>query len=356
MRLAIDCRQFGASGIGTYIENIVAYLVNNVENQYVLIGNSQKLSVYQEKSHCTIVPCHYKPFTPQELLFFPVHEVNQCDAYYTPNFNLPTGIKVPIFSTIHDVVFFDVKGICSPMGKLIRRIYIKRALRISKSVFTVSYFSKSRIEKLFNPHCPIVVTYSGISQELIDYKKSRDTNMTKENQIVFLGNLKKQKGIQVLIKAYKLAKETGMTDAKLLMIGHINFRTKDPDILPLLNQEENDDIQYLHNASNKQVYDTVSQSRALISPSFYEGFGLPPLEAMYLGTPAIISDIPVYQEIYKDTNVTYFSSGNTEDLANKIRYLPDTKVDVESIVTEKYNFQTISNIITNTIHKSKSVT
>ena len=47
-------------------------------------------------------------FSVKELLFFPVKEINKCDVYFSPNFNIPMGISIPIFSTVHDVVFLDI--------------------------------------------------------------------------------------------------------------------------------------------------------------------------------------------------------------------------------------------------------
>ena len=166
MKIAIDCRLIGQSGIGTYIQNLVAHAVNISGNSYVLIGNIHALESYAQRPNCIVVDCRHKSFTLQELFSYPTKEVNRCDAFFTPNFNIPWGIRVPIFSTIHDVVFFDVDGICSPLGKLIRWMYIKRALGISKTVLTVSHFSEERIRSLFNYRGDVQVVYNGIGQEL----------------------------------------------------------------------------------------------------------------------------------------------------------------------------------------------
>lgn len=347
MKLAIDCRQFGASGIGTYIENVVSYIVERNENQYVLIGDPSRLSSYDKRENCFIVPCVHHPFTWKELFMFPTKEVNQCDAFYTPNFNIPAGIKVPIFSTIHDVVFFDVEGVCSPIGKAIRYAYIKRALLLSKELFTVSPFSRSRIDSIFHTKKIITVIYIGVSRELMAYKKEQNTPQ-KENQFVFLGNLKKQKGITTLLKAFRMAKEKGLGETRLVVIGNIDFRTKDDAAIKLLN-EAGEDIVCVRNASNRDVFDIISRSRALISPSRYEGFGLPPLEAMYLGTPAIISDIPVYKEIYGKTDAIFFQVDHPEDLCDKLLSFQDKTVNIDNIIREKYNFHTAANVILNNI-------
>ena len=153
MKIAIDCRLIGQSGIGTFIENVMLYMVERTDMHFVLIGNEKRLSSYSNRANCHIVECNYPSFSLKELFCFPTKEVNSCDAFFTPFFNIPLGIRVPIFSMVHDVVFFDVEGICSPIGKLIRRFFIQRALNISKTIFTVSNFSRQRILKHFHkPH------------------------------------------------------------------------------------------------------------------------------------------------------------------------------------------------------------
>lgn len=349
MKLAIDCRLIGQSGIGTFIENVTYHAVGHADLQFLLIGDKQRLSRYEDESNCRIIECNYRSFTLKELFCFPVSEVNRCDAFFTPNFNIPIGIRVPIFSTIHDVVFFDVDGICSPIGKLIRWIYMKRALAISKTVFTVSEFSKSRIEALFHPKCPICISYCGISQELVEYKHQHPADgKARKRQLVFLGNLKKQKGIGILIEAFEKAKQRGLKDMHLVIIGNMNSKTKDPVIIRFL-QKKHQDIDFISNATNQQVYDILLESLALVSPSVYEGLGLPPMEAMYLGTQAIISDITVYKEIYSGTNATFFRSSDSDDLCEKLLSLHPQTADLGCLVERHHNFATISNIILDTI-------
>lgn len=339
MKIAIDCRLIGQSGIGTYIQNIVFHATSNPDHQYVLIGNRKALSAYADKRNCTIIECTHNSFTTKELFCYPTKEVNQCDAFFTPNFNIPLGIKVPIFSTIHDVVFFDIKGICSSFGKLIRWIYIKRALNISKTVFTVSNFSKQRIRTLFNYHGNLKVIYNGISQELENYKREFTTPDSNEgNYIVYLGNLKKYKGIKDLIKAYTKARATSHFNCRLFIIGRIDLRTCDEELRVWM--EKNDDnIRFITDADNKRVYQLLAGASALVSPSHYEGFGIPPLEAMYLGTPAIVSDIPTHQEVYQDTPAIFFHVGDSDDLAEKLLNLPTDKPSIDDVVNNKYNFK-----------------
>jgi glycosyltransferase involved in cell wall biosynthesis len=86
----------------------------------------------------------------------------------------------------------------------------------------------------------------------------------------------------------------------------------------------------------------------LVQPSLYEGFCLPPLEAMVLGTKALISDIPVLKEIYGGFPVTFFKAGSIEDLKEKMLLLSKQttlSISLPNHLKEKYTFQKTASII-----------
>ncbi len=348
MKIAVDCRLIGSSGIGTFIENIVHFMVQLRDHQFLLIGNLECLSEYAAMENCNVLSCTYDCFSLSELLRFPVKEVNSCDAFYTPNFNIPLGIKVPIYSTIHDIVFLDVKGLNSGIGKWIRYLYVKRALSVSKSVFTVSEFTKQRLKDYFHTPKDIHVVHSAISQKLVTFKQNHPHHPNKENYIIYLGNLKRHKGIELLINAYKKVKATRTIDYKLYIVGKFNFRVKDQFIIDLSSKHD-PDIKFINDADDEEVYGLLSSARALVSPSYYEGFGLTPLEAMYLGTPVIISDIPAHQEIYQDSPAIFFKSGNINNLADKLTDIPQGRIDIDELTAHKYNFKISANRIVDII-------
>ena len=233
MRLAIDCRLIGETGIGTFIENVLNNIVLHTENEYVLIGNTNKLVKYQQLTCCKVVKCSLRSFTPAELLCFPVREVNACDAFYTPNFNLPLGIKVPIFSTIHDILFFETENFSSGIHMMALKWYVKRALKVSHTVFTVSEFSKERICNYFHTFMDIQVVHNGISSNLREYKSKYRYDGERKG-IVFLGSIKKHKGLHVLLEAYTKLRGEGGECPPLTVIGHVDFRTKDMEILEVI--------------------------------------------------------------------------------------------------------------------------
>ena len=350
MKIAIDCRLIGQSGIGTFIENVMHYMVERTDMHFVLVGNRERLEPYALRENCTIVECNYPSFSMKELFCFPTKEVNSCDAFFTPFFNIPLGIRVPIFSMVHDVVFFDVEGICSPIGKLIRRFFIQRALNISKTIFTVSNFSRQRILKHFHTSHKIEIVPNGLSKELLDYIHTHPV-VKERSGIVYLGNIKRHKGLLILWKAYERLLKENPNAPMLTIIGNINFRTKDSEIMETIKANK-DKIRLLENASNQEVYNTLSHAACLVSPSLYEGFGIPPLEAMCLGTPVIMSDIPVYKEIYSNFPVTFFKTGNPEDLYYHLQKLPASPINIDEQLLSTYHYQNTAKII---IHELQTI-
>ena len=336
MRIAIDCRLIGQSGIGTFIENVVPHMVATPDADFVLVGDKGRLADYARRKNCTVLECTYGSFSPKELLLFPVKEVNKCDVFYTPNFNIPMGIRIPIYCTIHDIVFFDTEHFGSALHLAALKWYVQRALRIAKGVFTVSQFSRQRILDYFHSQRDIQVVCNGLSQELLEYKACHPV-VQQRSGIVYLGNIKRPKGIHTLWQAYQKLLNEGGNVPPLTIIGHFDFRTKDDEILQIILANK-DKVRLVTDATNQQVYNILAHAACLVSPSLYEGFGIPPLEAMSLGTPVILSDIPVYQEIYGKYPVTFFEAGNADELYKMLKALPASPVDVDELIASTYTY------------------
>jgi glycosyltransferase involved in cell wall biosynthesis len=317
MKIAIDCRMSGMSGIGVYLDNILTYLVQlENEDHYYLIGDPTILSPISNRKNCTIVPFNAPIFSLREMVCFPTKIINSCDVFYSPNYNIPFGIHIPIFSTIHDVVFLDVDNLVSTTGRFIRRLFLWRTAKISKKIFTVSNFSKSRIKHHFEKCNEIIVANSGINRELKAFIPN-ETKTYDSNYILFIGNIKKHKRLDVLLDAFEIAKKNGL-DHKLVIIGDSsNFKSSDTSIMKRLSSLDNNII-FTGRIENDQLYCIISKATLLVQPSVYEGFGLPPMEAMYLGCDALISDIPVFKEIYGSLPVSFFKTDNVQDLAEKL--------------------------------------
>jgi len=349
MTIAVDCRMINASGIGVYLRGILPFFLQS-ENNFLLLGNAARLKSFASGANVKIIECNIKPFSFRELFFFPakiIRQINFADVYFVPFFNIPCGIKVPVYTTIHDIIFPDMPELSSKAGLAVRMWFFRRAYKKSRKIFTVSEFSKSRIEHHLGAEKPVIVTHSAIQPEFLEYR-ANVSNTPKKETIVFIGNIKKHKGLDYLLDAFDLAKKEGLPHQLIIIGSKENFRTSDNTIMRKI-ESAGTGISFSGFVSDEKLMEHLSTAALLIQPSLYEGFCLPPLEAMVLGAHALISDIPVLKEIYADYPVTFFRAGDSDDLKEKITELLLTRktefFPLPEHLAKKYTFQKTASII-----------
>ncbi|MDR2842973.1 MAG: glycosyltransferase family 4 protein [Spirochaetaceae bacterium] len=359
MTIAIDCRALGSSGIGVYLQGCLPCFPA-LKHNFLLFGNTNKIkkvlcntdtSANTDTSKIEIIECTVKVFSPRELFFFPksiLKKINAADIFYSPFFNIPGGIKIPVYTTIHDVIFPDMPELTNKTGLALRMFFFKRAVKRSKKIFTVSKYSASRIKHYFGDKVPVVVTYAAIQEQLLEFDHS---GIQKENIIMFIGNIKKHKGLGCLLEAFFTARNEGL-DYKLVIAGEKNnFRTKDKNILRIFkkNSASNESaLEFLGAISDDELRLLLCKASLLVQPSLYEGFCAPPLEALVCGTKVLLSDIPVLREIYADFPVNFFKAGSPSDLKEKlVSILKDENrtVSLPETLRLKYTFKKVTEII-----------
>lgn len=372
MKLAIDCRMSGKSGIGAYLDNTLPTLIENVcrdsDGRAILLGLPQKKFDELEArkisglEKCERVPCETKNFSVKETFFFPrgiLKKINSCDAYFSPYCNILGnifgGIKIPVFCTIHDIVFLDIP-LAGRLGTFLRKMFYIRAIKNSSEIFTVSNFSKGRIKEKLRCEKKITVAYNGVS---VLYETDCGEKIEKTDTIIFVGNIKKHKGLGTLVEAFakfraELPPENfseGTSLPRLLIVGSKeNFRTKDTALEKTICDGEKSGIVFTGFVPDDALKRLIEQARILVQPSLYEGFGIPPLQALYCGTKAVISDIDVFKEIYSALPVTFFHAEDADDLARKMReaYFDDSPLpEFERI----YSYEKSAKIIFNAIQE-----
>lgn len=328
MKIAIDCRYLGKSGIGRVCRGILDNL-DYKEHEYYLVGNAEKLSAYPS-AH--IIANDGNPFSAKGLFTFP-KEVNRlCDCVIIPNFIIPYGIKIPVYSIVHDLIFLDLPKITTKgfMDYRIKKMLLKRCMKKSVKIACVSGFTKSRCEHYFPKYAnKCYVNYIGLSKGVLNYDA---TGIEKTNSIVYVGNVKPHKGLRTLIDAFHMLPK-GMYQLKIIgekegfLVG-----MKEEDL-------RSDDVIFTGRLDDEQLLHEIASAAVLVQPSLYEGFGLPPLEALYLGTQPIISDIPVFKEIYGDLPVLFFKTGDAEDLSEKLRHISEMKIVRRACCEQIYSYR-----------------
>lgn len=337
MNIAIDCRYLGKSGIGKACEGILDNL-DYEEHNYYLIGCKEKLKKYNK---AIIIEDESNPYSKKGLFRFNKKRINrECDCIIIPNFIIPFGIKIPVHSVMHDLIFLDIKEtVNGRIDYFVKKTLLKRCMKKSETIACVSNFTKSRCEfhfKKYSDKC--YVNYNGISKTVVEYAKSHQDEI-KENTIIYVGNIKRHKGLKILLEAFQQMEDTTL---KLKIIGERSGFITGMDI----NENDYPNVIFTGFLSNSELYREIQKAKYLVQPSVYEGFGLPPLEALYLGTQPIISDIEVFTEIYSELPVKFFN--NLEELKNCINSEPN-RISCRDQILNFYNCKKFVCILLNKI-------
>ena len=343
MTIAIDCRWIDASGIGVYLQECLPFFLDS-PHTFFLLGNAKRLSpVISGKNNAVVLDCPVKPFSIKEIIAFPkdlLKTINSCDCFYSSYFNIPGLIKIPVYTTIHDIIFPDMPELTTRFGLAARMWFYRRAFNKSKKIFTVSEFSKSRIEHHFGKKKDIVNASNAANPF---YSAAELGKIIKKKCILFIGNIKKNKGLTILLDAFFNARKNGL-DYQLIIVGDKdNFRSGDKENSIRLEDLENLGIIFMGFIPESEKWRLLAESALLVQPSLYEGFGYPPLEAMLSGTAALISDIPVFREVYGTFPVTFFKTGDSRELEVKMMELLHEKnpkpQSLPASLKEKYSFK-----------------
>jgi len=351
MKITIDCRHIDSSGgIGVYVREILPFFIASGAS-FILLGDENTLRQFAQNNTAETAHCTIKPFSLRDTFAFPrsiLKKINSGDMYYTPYINVPNGIKVPVYTTIHDIIFPDMPELTSKTGLAARMWFYRRAYKKSQKIFTVSEFSKSRIQHHLGTEKPVIVTHSAIQPVFLAYRAAVK-NAQKTQTIVFIGNIKKHKGLDLLLDAFILARNEGLSHRLVIIGSQENFRTSDTKVPEKINSLGAEAVTFTGFISDEQVMEYLSKAALLVQPSLYEGFCLPPLEAMVLGTNALISDIPVLKEVYAGFPVTFFRSGDVPDLKEKMMGLLFNKSPSSLVLSDdllfKYTFEKTASVI-----------
>ncbi len=328
LKIGIDCRYLGMSGIGRFLEGILEHL-DFTKNEYYLIGSEEKIKKYIGVKY---IFDNTNPYSPKSILNSKNKRIiNSLDEIFIPNFIIPFWVKIKATIVLHDMLLLDMPEVnASKMETIVKKYIMKKSLKKASYVFTVSNFSKERIIS----HFPFVrdkidFCYQGVANKFETYKQK----LKKENYVIYVGNIKKHKGLKTLLKASNLFK-----NYKLVIVGNANgFKNGDEEVRNII--EESANVTFSGSVSDEELIGLIAKASFLIQPSFYEGFGIPPLEAMYLGTKPILSDIDVLKEIYHDFPVEYFKCGDVEDLARVVNNSSNVINDMKDKLDAKFSYK-----------------
>ena len=331
-KIAVDIRMLNHSGIGTYIRSILPKLISTLpDSLFFLIAHKNlkeelyKLFAYK---NVNIIWVNSEIYTIREQFEIPF-KIKKIDLYWTPHYNVPVFLssKIKKVVTIHDVYHLAYFNEQSLIKKIYLKIIMKRAVQ-SKAIITVSNFSKKEIMKYTQCNSDrINVIYNGVNAinnnvALEELPSNNNLEALKNKRcILFVGNVKPHKNLKVIVDAFQLFLDKDeFNDVVLLIVGKKDgFITGDSQVINMIKNNEllSSRIHFTGWIEEKELSYLYQNASFLIFPSLYEGFGLPPLEAMLANCPVIVSNAACLPEVCGEAAL-YFNPNSCEELKKQI--------------------------------------
>ena len=314
MKVAVDIRRMSEFGVGTYIRNIVRTLGRlDHENHYFLIGPPAKVQ------EIGALPANFQtvPLDSTEHSFRGYREFraalqkHECDLVHIPNlFSVPRALPCPYVMTVHDML--EHMSRARDRHGVLRSLYFqmtKHVLGRAARIFAVSNFTRSEIEKLFDiPLTHIEVVYNAIDERFLrGHASAADLEMIAQRYqvtypfLLYAGRISPHKNVVRMIEAFsalktELAKDEAYPDLKLIIIG--DDLSGNPDLRrTVVRSGVQNDVRFLGFIPIEVLRIFYDEAKVFVFPSLYEGFGLPPLEAMAHGTPVVTSNVSSLPEV-----------------------------------------------------------
>jgi glycosyltransferase involved in cell wall biosynthesis len=307
VRVAIDARKLHDFGIGTYIRNVLRQLARiDTDTEYVLLTRAEDAhTVSQLGPNFRAVVEPSPNYSLREQLRIPmVVRRERPDVYHAPHYVLPIGVRAPAVVTIHDCIHLMFPQYLPNRGAYVyARAAMWSAVRQSARILTVSEASKRDILHFFNVRPEkIVVVHNAIDDHFWNAPSHEDVARVRERYqldhrfVLYVGNIKPHKNLVRLIEAFAALRSGELEDVKLLIIG--DEISKLPALRRAVHQYKlHKHVRFLGYVSDQTLSVLYRLTALFVFPSLYEGFGLPPLEAMASGAPVVTSNISSLPEV-----------------------------------------------------------
>jgi glycosyltransferase involved in cell wall biosynthesis len=307
MRIAIDARKLRDFGIGTYLRNILMELSRlDRETEYVVLCRPDDVESGEVLGrNFRMVPETAAPYSIAEQFRIPLALAREgVKLVHEPHYVLPPLVRCRSVVTIHDCIHLMFpEYLPNKLAHLYAKGSMWTATRKADRILTVSEASKKDILHFFNvaPE-KVEVIYNAIDERFLAPADAKRMDLVRQRYqldhpfALYVGNIKPHKNIERLIDAFGRARTRGPDNFKLIIIG--DEISKYPALRQSVHKHKLDKhVRFLGFQPMETLAAFYRLARAFVFPSLYEGFGLPPLEAMACGTPVVTSNVSSLPEV-----------------------------------------------------------
>jgi len=342
MRIGIDAHMLGdkSGGNESFYAGILGSMDTNDGNEYILfVRSGVDIAKYIGKFRVVFFKSRNAAIRNfVELSYLCVKY--KLDLLHTQYF-LPFIRPCKTVCTIHDISYEHYKDIFNRSEYFRNKLLIPYAAHRADKVITVSNFCKKDISATYRiPENKIEVIYNAVDPEFRVFTdeerqcvNARDAyDIGNAPYLLCVGNLQPRKNIPRLIRAFEMYKKDTGDNTKLVIVGKKAWLYK--EILEEVSEAE--DIVLTGYVPKCNLVELLNEAKGFVYPSYFEGFGIPPLEALSCGTPVAVSDIDVMREVLGDV-VIYFDPFDEKDIAYALKRLitenkisPMKKIDIHT--------------------------
>jgi len=313
MKIGIDARFYGprSKGLGRYTQQLLTHLLKqDGEDEYVVFTLPEHAQEIPDHPRVTVrtVRARWYSFAEQVVLPYTLLR-ERCDLLHFPHFNVPLLYRRPFVVTIHDLILLrypTVRSTTRPaivywLKFFVYRWVIRSAIMRACHVITVSRFTRDDVRAHYPCIRAMSVTYEA-AFDIPDIPTSEAVRTCHADYgimkpyFLYVGNAYPHKNLERLVQAF-LHSRSAQTHT-LVLVGKEDYfyhrlRTEYID-------GKDGDVRIIHDISDEHLRALYAGATAFLFPSLYEGFGLPPLEAMQQGCPVVASRASCIPEIVGD--------------------------------------------------------
>ncbi|MEN8153018.1 MAG: glycosyltransferase family 1 protein [Acidobacteriota bacterium] len=339
MKIAVDASQLNSTytGVGRYLYNLLKKLAPlDYDIKYTLLLSSDaEFDLDFKNIEKIILKTDRGNLYWQNFILNKELKNGNYDFLWSPNYYSPLFYRGRSILSVHDVSWKALPDNYSFPNRMIREILSRYSLKKASIVFTLSEFSKSEIIKYYGTDPSIIdVVHLAIDDS---FKRSQDQTVQKfrkkygitEGPVIgFLGSIFKRRNIDILIKSYQFLKNS-YPELKLMLVGE-NF---DTNVEPLLRNDPS--IIWKKRISENEIKDFYSGIDLFVYISEYEGFGLPPLEALKCGTIPLLLRKTSLKEIFSDIAL-FIDDADPDKLSEKINEFLKDRNNISNNILGKF--------------------
>lgn len=350
MKILIDLTALADnfSGIERYAACLSREMIMSSTDTFILLFKNEIHEMFQVFAHnanvkMVVLPGCNKLIFNQIKLPLEMRKY-RADRYLFMAFPVPIlFFRKNIVSTIHDICCWDCPETMNGMSKWYFRISHRFAVKKCKKIITISHFSQKRIEeKLHVPKDRICLIYCGVDNDFENYV--RDDNEQKlvqekyklpEEYLLSLSTLEPRKNLELLVNAYRKLILDETYDIPLVLAGRRGWKMD--QFFEKIEPRVKEKIIFTGFIEEKDLPAVYAGAKLFVFPSKYEGFGMPPLEALACGTNVLSSNSTSLIEVLGDA-AKYFENNNEKDLIDKLKETVNSEQDVNAMKNQVKKF------------------